>query len=155
GRVGHLHPAVIRSLIGRLGTGGRLGPGGRLGRTHGPQVNAVGAGRGCAYHRMARVPTRQIGVALMSPTTPADLDHDRASERTHLIESRDAVAGMRRRAEEMYATGDRVAGDPFGAESLGRALARRIAELADDPSAPLFFGRLNFGLADADHAGHT
>src|SRR5262245_6610794 len=80
----------------------------------------------------------------MSPPTPTDLDHDLETERTHLTESREALGRMRHRAEQLYATGDRVAGDPFGAESLGRALARRIAELADDPSAPLFFGRLDF-----------
>ncbi|HKD97241.1 MAG TPA: AAA family ATPase [Micromonosporaceae bacterium] len=91
----------------------------------------------------------------MSRATPADLDHDLESERTHLTESREALGRMRRRAEEMYATGDRVAGDPFGAESLGRALARRIAELTDDPTAPLFFGRLDFGPADPDHGDHT
>jgi hypothetical protein len=48
-------------------------------------------------------------------------------------------------AEALYATGASVSGDPFGAESLGRALARRVAELADDPSTPLFFGRLDLG----------
>ena len=54
----------------------------------------------------------------------------------------------------MYASGSQVAGDPFGAESLGRELARRIAELADDPTAPLFFGRLNFGRESSEHAGN-
>ena len=44
-------------------------------------------------------------------------------------------------------TGDKVAGDAFSAETLGRTLSRRVAELADDPSTPLFFGRLTFGDA--------
>ena len=35
-----------------------------------------------------------------------------------------------------------VAGDAYTAETLGRTLARRVAELADDPTTPLFFGRL-------------
>ncbi|WP_433212884.1 HelD family protein [Dactylosporangium sp. CS-047395] len=50
---------------------------------------------------------------------------------------------MRERAEDLFATGDQVAGDPFAAETLGRALARRIADLADNPDTPLFFGRLD------------
>ena len=65
---------------------------------------------------------------------------------------------MSQRAEAIYATVSTVSGDPFAAESLGRQLARRIAELTDDPTAPLFFGRLDFGDgagADEDHAGHT
>src|SRR5262249_50813400 len=36
---------------------------------------------------------------------------------------------MREHAEDLLAAGDQVAGDPFSAETLGRALARRIAEL--------------------------
>ncbi|GAB3852790.1 ATPase AAA [Micromonospora andamanensis] len=60
---------------------------------------------------------------------------------------------MRERAEALFATGDKVAGDAYTAEQLGRHLARRVAELADDPRTPLFFGRLDFGDADAEHAG--
>ncbi len=48
---------------------------------------------------------------------------------------------MREHAEDLYSTGDQVAGDPFAAETLGRHLARRIAELADNPDTPLFFGK--------------
>jgi hypothetical protein len=76
--------------------------------------------------------------------TPTDLDSDLTAERTHLVASRAALHRMRERAEALYATGATVSGDPFGAESLGRTLARRIAELTDDPTAPLFFGRLDF-----------
>jgi DNA helicase IV len=82
------------------------------------------------------------------------LDQELDAEREHLIESRAALARMRERAEALFAGGDKVAGDPFAAESLGRQLARRIAELADDPSAPLFFGRLDFGDDSTEHAGH-
>jgi hypothetical protein len=77
-------------------------------------------------------------------------DDDLATERAHLAESRAALHRMRLRAEALYATGANVSGDPFGAESLGRALARRVAELADNPDVPLFFGKLDFaahGLA--------
>ncbi|SCG80040.1 DNA helicase IV [Micromonospora echinaurantiaca] len=93
-----------------------------------------------------------------------DLDTDLAAEREHLAASRAALKRMRERAEALFATGDQVAGDAYAAETLGRTLARRVAELADDPSTPLFFGRLDFagdtapatepgGEGDLDHAG--
>src|SRR5687767_13735451 len=50
---------------------------------------------------------------------------------------------MRGRAEALFDAGSEVAGDPYGAEALGRTLSRRVAELADDPDTPLFFGRLD------------
>src|SRR5262245_14852618 len=81
-----------------------------------------------------------------SRTGNHDLSVELATERTHLTESRAALARMRERAEALFATGETVPGDPFSAESLGRQLARRIAELTDDPSAPLFFGRLDFAV---------
>ncbi|TCB92835.1 AAA family ATPase [Micromonospora zingiberis] len=83
----------------------------------------------------------------------SSLDDELAAERAHLSDSRAALARMRERAEALFATGDKVAGDAYTAEQLGRHLARRVAELADDPRTPLFFGRLDFGHADADHAG--
>jgi DNA helicase IV len=63
---------------------------------------------------------------------------------------------MRERALHLFQTGDRVAGDAYGAETLGRTLARRVAELADDPNTPLFFGRLAFGSRTeaGEHSGH-
>jgi DNA helicase IV len=73
----------------------------------------------------------------------SDLDTELIAERTHLAESRAALARMRDRAQEIFSTGQEVAGDPYAAEQLGRTLARRVAELADDPSTPLFFGRLD------------
>ncbi|MEV4479781.1 HelD family protein [Micromonospora coxensis] len=85
------------------------------------------------------------------------LDGELAAERAHLDASRAALRRMRERAEALFATGDKVAGDAYTAEQLGRHMARRVAELADDPTTPLFFGRLDFGRhADgqgADHAG--
>src|SRR3954463_7791926 len=50
---------------------------------------------------------------------------------------------MRGRAEALFSTGDKVAGDAYTAEQLGRHMARRVADLADDPTTPLFFGRLD------------
>ncbi|WP_200208877.1 HelD family protein [Micromonospora coerulea] len=81
------------------------------------------------------------------------LDDELTAERTHLDTSRAALRRMRERAEALFATGDKVAGDAYTAEQLGRHMARRVAELADDPTTPLFFGRLDFGAADPDHAG--
>lgn len=78
-----------------------------------------------------------------------DLSTDLAAERRHLTESRAALKRMREHAEALYATGDRVAGDAYTAEMLGRHMSRRVLELADHPQTPLFFGRLTF--ADADH----
>ncbi|MGH3740248.1 MAG: HelD family protein [Micromonosporaceae bacterium] len=84
-------------------------------------------------------------------TTPADADDASgppvdaalAAERAHLAASRAALARMQERATALFATGDKVGSDPYSSESLGRTLARRIAELADDPNTPLFFGRLD------------
>ena len=72
-----------------------------------------------------------------------DLDTELESERTHLTESRAALRRMRGRAEALFDAGADVAGDAYGAEALGRTLSRRVAELADDPTTPLFFGRLD------------
>ncbi|WJK41967.1 AAA family ATPase [Solwaraspora sp. WMMA2056] len=77
-----------------------------------------------------------------------DLDTELATERAHLAASRAALQRMRQRAETLFAAGDTVAGDAYTAETLGRHLSRRVAELADDPHTPLFFGRLDFGPAD-------
>ncbi|GAB7040931.1 MULTISPECIES: HelD family protein [Catenuloplanes] len=83
---------------------------------------------------------------------PADLEIELTAEREHLAASRSALRRMREHAEALFATGDKVAGDSYTAEQLGRHMARRVLELADDPSTPLFFGRLDFG--DGEHAGH-
>ena len=83
-------------------------------------------------------------------TLPApDLDTELTAERTHLAESRAALRRMRDRAAALSDAGADVAGDPYGAEVLGRTLSRRVAELADDPSTPLFFGRLD--IRDVDY----
>jgi DNA helicase IV len=79
------------------------------------------------------------------------LETELSTERTHLTASRAALRRMREHAEELFATGDTVAGDAYSSETLGRTLYRRMAELADNPDIPLFFGRLDFGTGD--HAG--
>ena len=80
------------------------------------------------------------------------LDHELKTEREHLTASRTALKRMREHAEDLFATGDQVAGDPFAAETLGRHLSRRIAELADNPDTPLFFGKLEIEQ-DKFHVG--
>src|SRR5262249_41551904 len=66
------------------------------------------------------------------------------AERAYLRESRKALQRMREHAQHLFSTGGAVAGDAYSAESLGRTLSRRVAELADDPGTPLFFGQLTF-----------
>ncbi|KWV34739.1 HelD family protein [Micromonospora rifamycinica] len=88
-------------------------------------------------------------------SVPAQLDTELAAEQAHLETSRLALRRMRDRAQSLFATGDKVAGDAYTAEQLGRHLARRVAELADDPATALFFGRLDFGPADPEHAGRA
>ncbi|HEY8471076.1 MAG TPA: AAA family ATPase [Natronosporangium sp.] len=74
-----------------------------------------------------------------------------ATEQEHLAASRAALRRMRERAEALFAAGEEVAGDAFGAESLGTALAHRVRSLADQPDVPLFFGKLTFtGPAGGD-----
>jgi len=60
---------------------------------------------------------------------------------------------MRARAQHLFHTGDTVAGDAYSAETLGKTLRRRVAELADDPNTPLFFGRLTFLDTQDFHIG--
>src|SRR5262245_50518283 len=86
---------------------------------------------------------RMYWMAEAPVTSSIDLDSELTAERTHLDASRAALRRMREHAERLFATGATVAGDAYSAETLGRTLSRRIAELADDPKTPLFFGRLD------------
>ena len=74
----------------------------------------------------------------MSAST-TDSDPVLTCERDHLIRSRESLAAMRAVASS---AGD-VGGDAFSSESLGAARARRLKALADDPSVPPFFGRID------------
>jgi DNA helicase IV len=97
-----------------------------------------------------------LSTAAIGRSVPeSNLDSELTAERDHLTASRAALHRMREHAEALFATGNSVAGDAYSAETLGTTLRRRIAELADDPNTPLFFGRLDFGEAlDADdHSG--
>jgi DNA helicase IV len=71
-------------------------------------------------------------------------------ERAHLKTSRAALKAMRERAEVLFTVGDKVAGDAYSSETLGRQMAQRIKELTDNPDTPLFFGKLTLDHVE-DH----
>ncbi|TQS44903.1 HelD family protein [Cryptosporangium phraense] len=81
------------------------------------------------------------------------LDAELTAEASHLETSRAALAAMRKRTEELTRTD--AGGDPFSAEMLARALAKRLEQLLDDGTTPLFFGRLDFGPTGTPYAGET
>ena len=63
-----------------------------------------------------------------------------ARERLHLTESRAALQQMRQHAASLEAFG----GDHVSTEHLKQALYRRMKALEDNPTVPLFFGRLDY-----------
>ncbi len=63
-----------------------------------------------------------------------------SSERQHLIESRAALRRMREHTASLQAQG----GDRVSTEHLKQVLYRRMKALEDDPTVPLFFGRLDY-----------
>jgi AAA domain len=68
--------------------------------------------------------------------------HDElAAERAHLAQSREQLARMRERTSSMDAA---AAGDWVSREFLESTFALRMRQLADDPTIPLFFGRLDY-----------
>ncbi|MBM7798214.1 DNA helicase IV [Microlunatus panaciterrae] len=70
------------------------------------------------------------------------------SERQHLADSRAALRRMR----EHTATLKAIGGDHVSTEHLKQALFRRMKALEDDPTVPLFFGRLDYDTAlGAEH----
>ncbi|CAN5381684.1 AAA family ATPase [soil metagenome] len=83
------------------------------------------------------------------PTAPSSGSDDHPpdteleAERAHLAESRRQLARMRERTAALDASG---AADWVSREVLESSIALRMKQLADDPTVPLFFGRL-------DHAG--
>jgi DNA helicase IV len=63
-----------------------------------------------------------------------------ARERIHLTESRAALERMRKHTASLEAFG----GDHVSTAHLKQALYRRMKALEDDPTVPLFFGRLDY-----------
>jgi hypothetical protein len=80
---------------------------------------------------------------LTAASTGPDLDSapDLAAERAHLAASRSALARMRERTSGLDSA---AAGDAVSQQFLESALFRRMKALADDPTVPLFFGRLDY-----------
>lgn len=70
-------------------------------------------------------------------------------ERAHLAASRAALAAMRVRSADWTQA---VGGDHVSTQVLRQQLYRRAESLADDPSVPLFFGRIDYAAAlGAEH----
>ncbi len=70
------------------------------------------------------------------------------AERHHLDHAHAALVLMRHEAEQISDPG----ADAFSSESLGALRARRLAALAEDPTAPPFFGRIDT-TAEIVHIG--
>jgi DNA helicase IV len=72
---------------------------------------------------------------------PTDLDPaaELQAEAAHLAEARAGLARMRERADSLEAAG----GNAVSTEYLAATLYRRRMSLVDDPSTPLFFGRID------------
>ena len=67
--------------------------------------------------------------------------HDElAAEQAHLSSSREQLKRMRDRTASMDSS---AAGDWVSREYLESTFALRMRQLADDPTIPLFFGRLD------------
>lgn len=78
--------------------------------------------------------------------------HDElAAEQAHLASSREQLARMRERTAAMDSS---AAGDWVSREYLESTFALRMRQLADDPTIPLFFGRLDMAATSpGDGAG--
>jgi hypothetical protein len=80
----------------------------------------------------------------------SDSDSDLNSERQHLAGSRAALARMRTRTASLDSS---AAGDWVSQQFLETAIFRRMKALEDDPTVPLFFGRLDYDEAHPDARG--
>jgi DNA helicase IV len=89
--------------------------------------------------------------AAPSPVPDPVLD----TERHHLDTARAALAAMRTRAESLETKGS--AGDWVSELYLKSSIGIRIEQLADSPSTPLFFGRLDYqaGSEHGDESFHV
>jgi DNA helicase IV len=71
------------------------------------------------------------------------------SERRHLSESRDALARMHAHVSGLDAVGAAaMGGGQVSTEHLKQVLYRRAKALQDDPTVPLFFGRIDYQQSD-------
>ena len=77
-------------------------------------------------------------------------DPELQREREHLARSRAQLQRMRERTESMDAA---AAGDWVSREYLESTFALRMKQLADDPTVPLFFGRVDYADGEEFHIG--
>jgi hypothetical protein len=85
-------------------------------------------------------------------TTAPQVDADLEAERRHLDDSRAALARMRERTAGLDSS---AAGDWVSRKFLESAFYLRMKALADDPTVPLFFGRLDYDDTDPDAPEHA
>jgi DNA helicase IV len=76
----------------------------------------------------------------MPGTVAGDVDEQLAAEAAHLTESRAALATMREDTAKLKP----VSGDWVSERVVSATLAARVKALRDDPTVPLFFGRLDY-----------
>ncbi|MGZ4537334.1 MAG: AAA family ATPase, partial [Nocardioidaceae bacterium] len=98
-------------------------------------------------------PTPSPSPSTTNPTDPdpdPDPDPDLRAERDHLTRSRAALARMRARTASLDSS---AAGDWVSQQFLESAIYRRMKALEDDPTVPLFFGRLDYDEEHADARG--
>jgi DNA helicase IV len=86
----------------------------------------------------------------MSSPATTSADPAIATEREHLARSRAALARMRARTGSLDTS---AAGDWVSQQVLESAIYRRMKALEDDPTVPLFFGRLDYDDAHEDARG--
>ncbi|MEP7091586.1 MAG: AAA family ATPase, partial [Nocardioidaceae bacterium] len=86
----------------------------------------------------------------MPAPTPPPPDPDLCDERAHLSSARAALTRMRERTSGLDSS---AAGDWVSRQFLETALQRRMRALADDPTVPLFFGRLDYAEEHLDAQG--
>jgi DNA helicase IV len=86
----------------------------------------------------------------MSSPATTSADPAIATERAHLARSRAALARMRARTASLDSS---AAGDWVSQQVLESAIYRRMKALEDDPTVPLFFGRLDYDDAHEDARG--
>ena len=84
------------------------------------------------------------------PTTAtppsASQDGILAGEQAHLAHARDSLRRMRERTERLEARG----GNAYSTETIKAALWHRAQSLIDNPTTPLFFGRIDYAATTGD-----
>jgi hypothetical protein len=91
-----------------------------------------------------------------TPTPPTPVPDSRSddltAEQQHLADSRAALARMRERTAGLDSS---AAGDWVSQKFLESAMFLRMKALADDPTVPLFFGRLDYDEHDPGAPEHS